>query len=195
MNKQDIIDHFDCCAPQWDDNMIRNETVIERILNNAKVTASVDVLDVACGTGVLIPDYLKRGVASVTAVDISPKMVDIAKAKFQEANVDIICADIEKTAFEKKFDCVVVYNAFPHFPEPSHLIKVLSGYLKPNGTLTVAHGTSREKLNLHHADRAKTVSRALITADEMAALFAPYVDVTVIITDDTMYQVVGIKRQ
>lgn len=195
MNKQDIIDYFDCCAPQWDKNMVRNESVIDRILDYANVVAGTDVLDVACGTGVLIPDYLKRGVASVTAVDISPKMVTIAKTKFPEENVTILCADIEKAALQQKFDCIVVYNAFPHFPDPSHLIKVLSGYLKPNGTLTVAHGTSREKLNLHHADRAKTVSRALIPAEETAALFARYVDVTVKISDDKMYQVAGVKRK
>lgn len=31
------------------------------------------LLDVACGTGVLFPDYLARG-ASVTGIDISPEM-------------------------------------------------------------------------------------------------------------------------
>lgn len=194
MNKQEVIMFFDRCAPQWDENMIRDESVIAQILDNANVRAGIDVLDVACGTGVLIPDYLKRGVASVTGVDISPKMVNIAKTKFQKSNVNIICGDIEQVVFNKKFHSIVVYNAFPHFPDPAGLIKILAGYLHPGGTLTVAHGMSREELDLHHAGEASSVSYELIDEAEMAALFAPYVEVTVKISNDCMYQVVGVKR-
>ena len=69
MNKADVIAFFDRCAPEWDADMIRNEPVIQTILDNAGVCAGIDVLDVACGTGVLIPDYLKRSVRSVTGND------------------------------------------------------------------------------------------------------------------------------
>ena len=56
MEKKDIIDFFDRLAPQWDADMIRSDAVIEKILDGAKVRPGVSVLDVACGTGVLIPD-------------------------------------------------------------------------------------------------------------------------------------------
>ena len=81
MKKQDIISFFDKYAPFWDEGQVRNEEVIEKILNNSGIEKGVSVLDVACGTGVLFPDYIKRG-AAVTAVDISPEMVKIAKKKF-----------------------------------------------------------------------------------------------------------------
>ena len=48
------------------------------ILDNGGIKEDIHVLDVACGTGVLFPDYLKRKVASVTGVDISQKMAKIA---------------------------------------------------------------------------------------------------------------------
>ena len=72
MNKTDIIEFFDRCALGWDAETVKNERLIETILDNALVEQGKDVLDVACGTGVLFEDYLKRG-AAVTAVDISPK--------------------------------------------------------------------------------------------------------------------------
>ena len=113
MSKKDIIEFFDGFAPQWDADMVRDEEVIATILDNAGVKAGVSVLDVACGTGVLIPDYLRRGAASVTAIDISPKMIAYAREKFPQSNVHLLCADVETMRFESLFDCIVVYNAFP----------------------------------------------------------------------------------
>ena len=45
MNKADVIAFFDRCAPEWDADMIRNEPVIQTILDNAGVCAGIDVLD------------------------------------------------------------------------------------------------------------------------------------------------------
>ncbi len=193
MEKKDIAEFFDGCAPWWDSDLIRNEVLISTILDNTGIRDGIDVLDVACGTGVLFPDYLKRSVASVTAIDISPEMAKIAQGKFPEVNV--ICGDVETTKFDKMFDAIMVYNAFPHFPDPKNLIKVLAGLVKPGGRLSVAHGMSRQALQAHHAGRAARVSIDLLHEKELAALFAPYFDVDVIISNDRMYQVAGTRRE
>ena len=88
----------------------------------------------------------------------------------------------------------MVYNAFPHFPEPKRTVGALAKWVRPGGTLTVAHGMSRAQLHAHHAGRAKGVSVGLLGCEELAALFAPYFDVTVRISDEKMYQVTGRKR-
>ena len=192
MNKQNVIDFFDRLAPGWDDGLIRNDDIIDKILDGAEVGPGKDVLDVACGTGVLFPDYLKRNVASLTAVDIAPEMVRIARQKFPK--VTVYCGDVEAVDFGRKFDCIVVYNAFPHFPEPLQLIRTLSGMLKPGGTLTVAHGMSREQIDRGHSGAASRVSIGLMHEDALAAFFRQYLTVTVKISDDRMYQVTGVKR-
>jgi demethylmenaquinone methyltransferase/2-methoxy-6-polyprenyl-1,4-benzoquinol methylase len=74
------------------------------------------------------------------------------------------------------------------------LIRTLSGLLKPDGTLTVAHGMSREKIDAHHHGTASHVSNGLISADDLAAIFGKHLTVTTVISDERMYQVVGIKR-
>ena len=188
---REVIEFFDRLAPGWDAEMVRNDEIINTILDNAGVTDGRDVLDVACGTGVLIPDYLKRKVASVTGIDISPKMAEIAKEKFKRERVTILSGDVEATAFDRKFDCIVVYNAFPHFPDPERLIRTLSGLLKPDGTLTVAHGMSREKIDAHHHGTASHVSNGLMPADDLAAIFGKYLSITTVISDESMYQVAG----
>ena len=193
MEKKDIADFFDRCAPWWDEDMIRNEVIITTILDNAGIKGGMDVLDVACGTGVLFPDYLKRGVESVTGIDISPEMAKIAAAKFPE--VQVICGDVEETRFDKQFDAVMVYNAFPHFPEPVRLIEALARVVKPGGRLSVAHSMSRDKLQQHHSGRASKVSIDLIHEKELSSLFAPFFDVDVVISNDRMYQVAGTRRE
>lgn len=191
MEQQDVIRFFDRCAPSWDVGLVRNEAVISAILDNAGVKAGVDVLDVACGTGVLFPDYLQRGVASLTAIDISPEMVKLARQKYPK--VCVLCGDVEQTVFDQCFDVIMIYNAFPHFPDPARLIGRLARWVKPGGRLSVAHGMSREMLNHHHSGTASRVSVDLLAENELAALFAPYFDVDTVISDERMYQVAGRK--
>jgi demethylmenaquinone methyltransferase/2-methoxy-6-polyprenyl-1,4-benzoquinol methylase len=171
--------------------MIRNEDIISVILDNGGIKEGLDILDVACGTGVLFPDYLKRGAASVTGIDISPEMAKIAQRKFPE--VKVICGDVETTTFDRKFDAIMVYNAFPHFPDPARLIRVLAELVKPGGRLSVAHGMSRAALTRHH-ERASTVSIDLLEENALADLFAPWFHVDVIISNERMYQVAGIRK-
>lgn len=192
MNKKDVVAFFDRLAPQWDADMVRHDHIISKILDNSGIREGIHVLDVACGTGVLFPDYLSRKVSSLTAIDISPEMAKIAKSKFPQVNV--LCGDVEDTAFDRKFDAIVVYNAFPHFPDPEHLIAVLSDLLVPGGTLTVAHGMSRAHIDRHHEGTASKVSVGLMHEDDLAALFARHLAVTTKISDDHMYQVAGKKE-
>lgn len=196
MEKKDIIAFFDRCAPSWDAEMIKSDAIIGKILDNAELSAGMDVLDVACGTGVMIPYYLDRNAASVTGIDISPEMAKIATEKFRaDSRVQILCGDVEQAAFQKQFDRIVVYNAFPHFPDPRKLIRLLAGLLKEEGRLTVAHGASREAIDGHHQGAASKVSNGLMSADSLKKLFEPYLQVEIVISNDHMYQVSGVKRQ
>ena len=191
----DVVEFFDRLAPEWDDELLRNDEIIRLILDNGGVGKGKDILDVATGTGVLIPDYLERQVASVTAIDLSPKMAEIAAAKFSQPEVNVLCGDVETTDFDRQFDCIVVYNAFPHFPDPDRLIACLSELLKPGGTMTVAHGMSREKIDAHHHSAARHVSNGLMPAEKLAAIFEGHgLTVTTVISDERMYQVAGQKN-
>ncbi len=193
IDSKEVIAFFDRLAPDWDAEMIRSDEIIAAILDKAEVSAGKDVLDVATGTGVLIGDYLARGVASVTGIDISPNMARIAQGKYPQENVKILCGDVERTDFERLFDCIVVYNAFPHFPDPETLIRRLSSLLRTGGMLTVAHGMSRDEINARHREEAKQVSMGLMDAEELAAIFAKYLEVRTVISTDKMYQVAGLK--
>lgn len=191
INKNEVIKFFDMYAADWDAKMVRDDKIIGTILDNAGVRAGSRVLDVACGTGVLIPDYLARGVESVTAIDISPEMVKIAQGKFNQPNVRIMCGDVMAADIGGDYDAIVIYNAFPHFAEPEKLVEILSDKLKKGGRLTVAHGMSRERIDAHHKGAASKVSNGLMEAEKLAEIFNRYINTIQIISDDKMYQVVG----
>ena len=195
IRKEDVIAYFDALAPAWDNSIVCCGEKIRFILDHAGVQAGKRVLDVACGTGVMIPYYLERGVSSVTAVDISPEMIRIARSKFPQEQVRLICGDIEETDAGRDYDAIVVYNAFPHFQDPERLIGVLSGLLKPGGRLTVAHGMSREKLEEHHSGSARKVSNGLMEADRLAALFSKTLRPAFVFSTEAMYQVTGVRAE
>lgn len=192
MEKKDIINFFDNLAEGWDAEQIPKDAIIEKILDNGGVEEGKDILDVACGTGTLFPFYFKRKVNSVTGIDISPQMVKIAKGKFPAT--ETICGDAEEYHFGKKFDIIMIYNAFPHFPNPEKLIKHIAGYLNDGGRLTVAHSMSRAEIISRHEKRAAKVSLELPTAEDLAESLKPYFNIDIIISDNEMYQVSGIKK-
>ena len=138
---------------------------------------------------------------TVRVADIDETM-DLEKAPYDEvARVSRLKAeaiqrgadDVETVDFGKKFDAIMVYNAFPHFPEPEKLIANLSGLLNFGGTLTVAHGMSRAAIDRHHEGIASKVSVGLMHEDALEKLFAKHLTVTVKISNDRMYQVTGKK--
>ena len=196
MNKSEMIRFFDMRAPSWDACEVRKDDVIDRIFDNAHICGGLDILDVACGTGVLFPHYIKRNVRSVTAIDISGGMAKIAAQKAAALpDVSVICADVEEYSFDRMFDSAMVYNAFPHFFEPEHLISVLFSLIRPGGRLTVAHSMSREEINRLHLGAASSVSEPLPPAEELKKLMDVLFDVDTVISDDEMYEVSGIKRR
>lgn len=194
IRESDVISYFDQKAADWDSRMVRNEAVIASILDHADIHPGMDILDVACGTGILIPDYLKRRASSITGIDISPNMIAEAEKKFRQPEVTLICTPAETYEPEKKFDAIMVYNALPHFRDPQALIAHLSDLLKPDGTLTVAHGLSRKRINEHHAGMNTSLSEDLMSIEELSELFSEFLEVIYMNSDEQSYQATGRKH-
>ena len=194
MSILEIKEFFDDCAPNWDADMIRDDSIINNILDCGEISADKTVLDIACGTGVLFTDYLERKVRKIIGVDLSPEMVKIAAEKFQQYDqVAVLCQNAMDYSPDESVDCVMIYNAFPHFFEPERLIAHLTEILVDGGRLTIAHGMSREKIDRHHQGSASKVSMGLMHEDELANMMAKYLHVDVKISDAKKYIVSGVK--
>lgn len=223
MSQEKIIHFFNKCAPYWDEWAIRKEDILAKLLDNAKITAGIDVLDIACGTGFLFSDYIKRNVHSVTAIDLSPEMVRIAREKniklhdniqqtpqFKSSPyvkttddtlcktplcpIKIICGDAQTYQFDQQFDVAMIFNAFPHFMEPEKIIIATAKNLKYGGRIAISHDIGRQELDHHHQKKASEISIPLLHQDDLVKLMSPYFDIDIVIANSDMFQVSGTKK-
>ncbi|MBQ1299127.1 MAG: class I SAM-dependent methyltransferase [Bifidobacteriaceae bacterium] len=191
-NLEEVRAYFDQRASGWDERQHPDPEVIEDILKKGKVGGRV--LDVACGTGVMIPFYIKAGVRSVVGVDLSPKMIEEAEKKFEgKKKVSFLALDALEAEFEEPFDTVVVFNAWPHFIQPLKAISAFAGDLRPGGRLVIAHDKGRKQLDNIHRGGAPFLSLPLPPASLLAERMEGWLKVEEERDLEDRYEVVGKK--
>ncbi len=100
------------------------------------------VLDLGCGYGWHCIYAMENGAASVVGIDISNKMLEVAKQKTPFKEVEYRNCAIEDIDFaEESFDVILSSLAFHYIEGYDALIKKLYRVLKPEGALifTVEH--------------------------------------------------------
>jgi SAM-dependent methyltransferase len=89
-------------------------------------------LDVGCGMGALAARVQRELGIDVDAVDISPRMVALTKARGVRAEV----ADVQELPFEdRSFDCVGANWVLYHVPDVDRGVRELARVLRPGGRL------------------------------------------------------------
>lgn len=91
------------------------------------------VLDLGCGFGWHCQYAIEHGAASVVGVDISEKMLEVAKEKTSK-EIEYICKPIEDIEFpENSFNIVVSSLAFHYLVSFDDIVKKISMWLKKGG--------------------------------------------------------------
>jgi len=112
-------------------------TVRETILRMDLLPSS-RVLDVACGTGVLLGLIAAMfPEAKLFGTDLSPEMLQVARSRLI-ATADLREGRADALPYEDgSFDIVVTTNAFHFFPRPDTALREMSRVLRPGGCLIV----------------------------------------------------------
>src|SRR4051794_7813453 len=93
------------------------------------------VLEVGCGWGELALWIGRETGAEVVAVDLSPRMVELAR----ESGVDARVADVQELPFEDgAFDVAVAAWMLYHVPDLDRAVAELARVLRPRGRLVAA---------------------------------------------------------
>ena len=141
------LDKFNELAHRWWDpdgpqkalhalNPVRLRYVADRVrLRDA------EVLDVGCGGGLLSEALAGEG-ARVTAIDLAPDLLKIARLHGLESgvSVDYRLTAVEALADERpaSFDAITCMEMLEHVPDPSSVIGACARLLKPGGTLVLS---------------------------------------------------------
>lgn len=149
-------------AANWDSNpsvVLATELAVESYLPFC--SASFDILDLGCGTG-LLSLLLAPHVRSITAVDSASGMIDVLTAKLSSSgshqnvkNVLAVCALLQdpddarlqidpltkatlgSETRARTFDLVVSHLVLHHIPDLAAVFKTIYGLLKPGGKVAV----------------------------------------------------------
>ncbi|MFZ5663044.1 MAG: bifunctional 2-polyprenyl-6-hydroxyphenol methylase/3-demethylubiquinol 3-O-methyltransferase UbiG [Pseudomonadota bacterium] len=145
--RQTELDKFAALAHRWWDpegpqkplhalNPVRLRYVAGRV-----PLAGARVLDVGCGGGLLSEAMAREG-AQVTAIDLAPELVRIARLHGLESGVkvDYRLQSVEDIAGEMPgaFDAVTCMEMLEHVPDPASVIRACARLLRPGGRLFVS---------------------------------------------------------
>ena len=138
------LDKFDDLAQRWWDprgpqkalhalNPARHGYVAERVqLRDAAV------LDVGCGGG-LLSEALAQAGAKVTAIDLAPNLLKVARLHGLESGIKVDYREMPVEALAEQapasFDAITCMEMLEHVPEPASIIEACAKLLKPGGRL------------------------------------------------------------
>lgn len=106
--------------------------------------------DICCGTGLNFK-LLRHKIGNngtVLGVDLTPQMLDIAKAKYEKSgiqNINLINANILSFRTDKVGDCAICTAAMGMIPEFNVAIDIVMEHIKPDGRFAIVDIKESEK--------------------------------------------------
>ena len=121
------------CKPLHDINPLRL-----RFMAQQGSLANKKIIDIGCGGGILTEGLARQG-ARVTAIDMSPEALFIARQHAQQHQLSIEYQQTTAEAFAAThaqcFDIVTCMELLEHVPDPGSVINACARLVKPDGHL------------------------------------------------------------
>lgn len=145
--KRVVADGYDRIADAYANWALRASDPTKRRFAKAAIDsapAGGHLMDLGCGTGEHVTALL-AGHFDVLGVDISPRSIELARARVPDAAY--IVADMTELDVEPASVAVVTaFFSLIHVPRAEHadMLKRIAGWLQPGGTLVITMGTTQE---------------------------------------------------
>ncbi|EJU24544.1 ribosomal protein L11 methyltransferase-like protein [Peptoanaerobacter stomatis] len=190
----DIKEFFNIKASNWDNESKADDNLLKAIFEITGIKNNMKVLDIGCGTGVLFGSLLKYAPSEIVGVDISDKMLEIARKKYGHfdnikfKNMDVLELD------ENDFDIVYIYNAYPHIMDVEKLKSKLKQICKSGARIVIVHGMSRNFIENIHKNVGNNISRTLRNVKTETKFWEDVLDIDIAIDTDKFYMLSGILK-
>lgn len=165
--KEKVIKAYDKLAGDYErhvDSQSGHNAYYERPAMIHLLPASMEqmtVLDAGCAAGWYTEQFLKRG-ARVTAVDLSPAMVEACKRRVGNEATVFACDITEDLPFEDEaFDLIVSSLTLHYIEDWAPTFREFQRVLKPGGSLI--YSVHHPFMDVKHFDRQDYFARELLT--------------------------------
>lgn len=138
---------FDALAHRfWDPRgefrpLHRLNPVRTKFVSDRTPLAGARVLDVGCGGGLLAEALAEAG-ATVSAIDLAPSMIEVARLHALERGVSIdyraVSAESLVDAAALPFDAVTCMEMLEHVPDPRAMLDTFARLVRPGGDLYIS---------------------------------------------------------
>jgi ubiquinone/menaquinone biosynthesis C-methylase UbiE len=154
--------YFNNLAAEWDH--LPGPPDVDKIryfVQRSLYTGVSRILDIGCGTGVLLPVLLDscRDLSCLVELDFAIDMLRVNSAKFPDSRIGRVCADALRMPFaDASFDLVLCFGILPHLDDKPAAISQIFGILRSGGILCVGHLMGSDELNAFHKNLTGPVS-------------------------------------
>lgn len=136
------------------------------------------VLDAASGPGVLAKAMASAARSPVFALDVSFRMLDLARRQQPGRNLAVAVGDVQSLPFASaSFDVVTCTYSFANFPDPSQVLREFARVTRPDGKIGIIDVTApsdpaeNQRLNELESSRSHIYTH-LLTCGQFDDLFA-----------------------
>lgn len=192
---------FDFFASKWDEGESSDYiNQLKKFFINLNVNVSGNILDIGCGTGILVPFLLKKSCrdSHLFELDLSKEMLRENKKKCGDKSslIHHIHADTHHLPFKQhQFNFVVCFAVLPHLSDQLGALKEWQRVLAVGGYLLILHLMSSKVLNAYHAKANTVVAQDYLLPVKQERKIIEKVGINIIkaIERDNLYLILGQK--
>jgi len=153
---KDTVSYFNQIAESWQRLAAIDSAAVDAALDALRLSEGSRVLDVGCGTGLMLKPLLARlgspvrdGTnGQVVGLDPARRMLAVAARRFRDPRLRLVCASLcDYDGDDGPYDAILCSRVLHLMDDPPAALTRLAGWLKPGGRLVILHEMGEKEVS------------------------------------------------